>query len=307
MNGTVFSFKSDLVSANTADTTVFFIPLDVYNTLQGTNATLGPHELLLYSPNAEYGGKAVTFGSNGVITYAVKETVSALNVEEYFTLRVNDTFYFIVPDDQAVRDIYDAMNTDGDWPGMSYYYGFDVKADGAAQTALADRLSTALAGKDTGGAAPLVSVSGTHPSVNVTSAEANKQMFLYLYGGLFFLGLFLGALFIMATVIIMYYKQMSEGYDDKKRFEIMQKVGLSREEVKKTIRSQVLTVFFLPLLAAAVHILAAFKMITKLLYLLNLTNVPLFALCTLGTFVVFAAVYAVVYGLTARTYYRIVS
>jgi putative ABC transport system permease protein len=132
-------------------------------------------------------------------------------------------------------------------------------------------------------------------------------MFLYVYGGFFFLGIFLGALFIMAAVIIMYYKQVSEGYDDKKRFEIMQKVGLSRDEVKKTIQSQVLTVFFLPLVAAGIHVLAAFKMITKLLLVLNLTNVQLFAECTLGTFVLFAIVYGVVYTLTAKAYYKIVS
>jgi putative ABC transport system permease protein len=105
----------------------------------------------------------------------------------------------------------------------------------------------------------------------------------------------------------MYYKQISEGHDDKKRFEIMQKVGLSRGEIKKTIRSQVLTVFFLPLAAAGIHILAAFKMITKLLFLLNLTNVSLFAWCTLGTFLVFAVIYGAVYTLTARAYYKIVS
>ena len=87
----------------------------------------------------------------------------------------------------------------------------------------------------------------------------------------------------------------------------MQKMGLGRDEIKKTIRSQVLAVFFLPLLAAGIHILAAFKMITKLRYMLNLTNVPLFARCTLGTIVVFAVIYGAVYTLTARSYYKIVS
>jgi putative ABC transport system permease protein len=111
----------------------------------------------------------------------------------------------------------------------------------------------------------------------------------------------------MATVLIIYYKQIAEGYDDRGRFEIMQKVGMSRAEVKKTIDSQVLTVFFLPLLAAVIHIAFAFKVITKLLALLNLTNIALYAACTAATILVFAVFYVAVYLLTARAYYRIVS
>ncbi|SHH86140.1 putative ABC transport system permease protein [Sporobacter termitidis DSM 10068] len=292
-SGTVFSTGNGGGSASIA--TVFFIPLDEYNKLQGTSVTLQPRELLVYAPNTEYGGQYVSFGKE---TFSVKDVVQSLNVEDSYTLSLSDTFYFIVPDEQAVKDIYGTMTAgSGDWEELSYYYGFDTQAVDAVQTLLTSRLETAL-GTDGGGKGPYV---------YVASAEASRDSFLSLYGGLFFLGLFLGALFIMATVIIMYYKQVSEGYDDKKRFEIMQKVGLSRTEVKKAIRSQVLTVFFLPLVAAGIHILAAFKMITKLLFLLNLTNVPLFALCTLGTLVAFAAIYAVVYALTARAYYKIVS
>jgi putative ABC transport system permease protein len=110
----------------------------------------------------------------------------------------------------------------------------------------------------------------------------------------------------MATVLSIYYKQISEGYDDKSRFEIMQKVGMSRGEIKKSIRSQVLTVFFLPIVTAAIHIAFAFKVITKLLALLNLTNVVLFAWCTLGTLLVFAVFYSIIYVMTAKVYYKIV-
>ena len=107
-------------------------------------------------------------------------------------------------------------------------------------------------------------------------------------------------------VLIIYYKQISEGYDDKKRFEIMQKVGMSKWEVKKSIQSQVKTVFFLPLVTAVIHLAFAFKMIRKLLSVLNLTNVGLFITCTLVTTAVFVVLYAVVYLLTAKIYYRIV-
>ena len=110
----------------------------------------------------------------------------------------------------------------------------------------------------------------------------------------------------MATVLIIYYKQISEGYDDKERYQIMQKVGMSKREVKRSIRSQVLMVFFLPLAAAVVHIAVGFKVITKLLAVLNMVNVPLFLTCTVATVGVFAVFYAIVFGVTAREYYRIV-
>ena len=126
-------------------------------------------------------------------------------------------------------------------------------------------------------------------------------------GGFLFLGLFLGLIFVLATVLIIYYKQLSEGYDDAERFEIMQRVGLSRPEIKKAIRSQILMVFFLPLLAAVVHICFAFGMIVKMLAMFNLTNTTLFAICTLSTVAVFAVIYLIVYLLTAKVYYKLVS
>ena len=137
--------------------------------------------------------------------------------------------------------------------------------------------------------------------------ETEKNDFIALYGGLFFIGVFLGVLFMIATILIMYYKQISEGYDDKVRFEIMQKVGISHEEIKKSIHSQVLTVFFLPLIVAGIHIAFAFPFITRLLAILNLTNVKLFAMSTVGGFLIFSVFYAVVYKITARSYYKIVS
>ncbi|NMA60744.1 MAG: ABC transporter permease [Firmicutes bacterium] len=145
------------------------------------------------------------------------------------------------------------------------------------------------------------------PPISIKSRAAERDSFYMLYGGLFFIGIFLGTLFVMGTVLIIYYKQITEGYDDQKRFAIMQQVGMGQEEVKKTIRSQVLMVFFLPLVTAGIHILFAFKMITRLLMVFNLTNVQLFAWCCLGTFVVFALFYGLVYSLTARVYYKIVS
>lgn len=143
--------------------------------------------------------------------------------------------------------------------------------------------------------------------VLLTSRADGKYNFLDLYGGLFFLGLFLGTLFIMAAVLIIYYKQISEGYDDKKRFEIMQNVGLSKGEVRASIHSQVLTVFFLPLVMAGIHITAAFPILKSLLEGMGMTKTWLFLSCTAVSFLVFAVFYIVVYLLTARSYYKIVS
>ena len=128
-----------------------------------------------------------------------------------------------------------------------------------------------------------------------------------IYGSLFFLGIFLGILFLAVTVMIIYYKQVSEGYDDSARFKIMRSVGMSGAEVKRSIRSQVMTVFFLPIAVACIHLAFAFPMLNGILNGLVMADARLFGLCTAATAVIFAAVYAVVYGVTARTYYNIVN
>ena len=125
-------------------------------------------------------------------------------------------------------------------------------------------------------------------------------------GSFLFLGGMLGLVFLLATVLILYYKQLSEGLEDRRRFLILQRVGMSRREVRAAIRTQVLLVFFLPLGMAGLHICMAFPMLKLLLGLFSLHNVPLFAACTAGTFLLFAAVYVLVYLATARQYYRLV-
>lgn len=133
-----------------------------------------------------------------------------------------------------------------------------------------------------------------------------KDEFYTLYGGLLFIGIFLGILFLSITVLIIYYKQITEGYEDKERFDIMQKVGMSHSEVKKSIKTQVLMVFMLPIVAATIHVAGAFKMIKNILMSLNLKNDSLFIRCTLGTIGIFVIVYALVYLLTSKVYYNIV-
>lgn len=295
--GSLFTSDLNNTSDNNADNAVvYFLTVDEYNKMQHTSLTLHEYELMIYSPNAIYNDNKVSFDG---IDYSVIKTLDTLHVEEQAALLFNKIYYFIIPDEQSIRTIYDTMTQNSvDFQDLSYYYGTDIDGDTEKQVILAGLISKQITGMNT--------ENGDDMPVNTSCAEDIKNEFLSIYGGLFFLGIFLGALFTMATVLIMYYKQISEGYDDKSRYEIMQKVGMSRDEIKKSIRSQVLIVFFLPLAAAGIHITAAFKMIARLLAVMNLTNVALFAWCTFCTILIFALLYSFFYVLTARVYYKIV-
>ena len=142
--------------------------------------------------------------------------------------------------------------------------------------------------------------------VGFTSKQDQAQEYYAMYGGFLFLGVFLGFLFLLATVLIIYYKQISEGYEDQRRYLILRQVGMSQPEVNASIQSQILLVFFLPLGAAALHVLVAFPMLSRMLELFNLHDGKLFALCTAGTLAVFCLIYALVFALTARSYGKIV-
>ena len=147
---------------------------------------------------------------------------------------------------------------------------------------------------------------GSWERVDADSKESFTRDYYALNGGFFFLGLFLGFLFIMAAVLIIYYKQVSEGYEDRERYRIMQDVGLEQKMVKESIGSQILVVFFAPLLVAAIHVAFDFQLMLHLLTMFGLHEAGVTLLCTAGTFLVFAVIYGLVYLLTARTYYRIV-
>lgn len=144
-------------------------------------------------------------------------------------------------------------------------------------------------------------------SFSVHSREAQRDSFYDMYGSLFFLGIMLSTVFLMAAVMIIYYKQISEGYEDQARFEIMQKVGMTKQDIKKSINSQMLTVFFLPLMFAGIHLAFAFPVISKLLLLFGFNNTMLNIIVNLVCFAVFGLFYALVYKITSNSYYSIVS
>lgn len=295
------SFSTDLENANfggtlhpytvpTDNSNVYLLPTSEYGRLTGETVTLSPNEALVYTENSQLDGSFSMLGTDYKIT---RELESFPAISQQATL-IPYSFVIIIADDSFAGICGAQTEMSPEW-----YYGFDLSGTSEQKIACCDAMETAL------GSAAISS--GSYNYTHISCVETGKEAVYSMNGGFLFLGLFLGLVFLIATVLIIYYKQLSEGYDDKERFEIMQKVGLSRPEIKKAIRSQVLVVFFLPLGMAVVHIAFAFKMITKLLLVFNLTNVTLFALCTLGTVALFALIYGVVYMLTAKIYYKIVS
>lgn len=208
--------------------------------------------------------------------------------------QIYEVHYLVVKDVSVVEAV---LGPTGVNLAPSYSYDFDV-AGGNPDGIMA--LIEALREQEFSGKGV------SYDSLWMEDSATARQDFLNLYGGLFFLGMFLGVLFLLGTALIIYYKQVSEGYDDARRFSIMQKVGMSHREVKKSIHSQILLVFFLPLLMAVIHLAFAFPMLQKILLVMGLVDVPLILLSTLGCVVVFAIAYLVIYAFTARTYTNIV-
>ena len=268
-----------------------FMPLSEYNGMMSKTITLKENEVLLFTYRGEIAEDSINVLGN---EFKIKERINSMDVSGISSAVVANGYFVVMPDEKTIEKIYrSSTQTSGNMSDLSYYFAFDTDDSAEKEIALTKEINKKI--KE-------LSVDG-----RAEGLEESREAFFSIYGGLFFLGIFLGVLFIMATVLIIYYKQISEGYDDKERFEIMQKVGMSKEEIKKSIGSQVLMVFFLPLLTAIIHIAFAFKVIVKLLALLSLTNVTLFIFCTTGTILVFAIFYAIVYGLTSKVYYRIVS
>ena len=231
-------------------------------------------------------------------SYHVKEIKQFQNTEDFETIAdIMDEYYYVIVNDvqdmellwQLQKEIYQENSS-----SISRQVRLDIDGDSEQKKECFENIKTALGPEQ------------AKARILIDSRQSNQDEFYQIYGGFLFLGLFLGILFLMITVLIIFYKQISEGYDDKERFSIMEKVGMSNDEVKATIRSQVRTVFFLPILMAAVHVGMAFPMIKRLLSLFGLSNTALFAGCMAGTILVFALIYLLVFLKTSKTYYKIV-
>lgn len=269
----------DSISSARSLKNLIFVPLSDYNRCMGTQETLKSKEALLYAGRSGFSSSNLRILGQ---TYEIKEKLVDFMGNGELASMVLDSLYLVVPDEtELLRKESGALE---------YYYGFDADTTEEEAKHLFDAMQKLSA----------------HSSWTAESKQDSRANYIELFGGLFFIGIFLGILFSVATVLIIYYKQISEGYDDKERFEIMQKVGMNHGEVKRAIHSQILTVFFLPLIIAGIHIMAAFPLISRILALFNLCNTWLYISCTGICFLAFAAMYMSIYFLTAKTYYRIV-
>ncbi len=288
-----FTATSDINSIASVKEVYFtaFISISDYNAITGMNKTLSDDEIMIYDPKGEY--RYDTFNVFDEEYNIVEKLSDFGNKDDEFTETISETIIVIVNDinkmDMLQKKVY------GDTASsICSYYNFDIECDDEKKIEIYKELWNILS-KD------------EYNMVYLESKAESKDDFVAVYGSFLFLGAFLGVLFIVAAILIIYYKQISEGYEDKNRFEIMQKVGMNHKEVRGSIRSQILTIFFLPLVTAGIHICFAFPLVSKILMLLNLANTSLYILCTAVCFVIFAIIYVTIYLLTAKSYYKIVS
>lgn len=292
--GNTYTFGNENMSLQDISNVVvlYFITLDDYNRTEGTNVSLAPDEVLVFPSGKQFDHKTIDIASN---TFKVKGILDSIKADSNYSANLQNSM-FVVVDSMDTLFMIDDLQKQAYGDNASYIhtsYDFNLsKSEGMSVKETTDAL--------------IANYPGDTTYMMVDTQEGNYEDLLSLYASFLFIGIFLSFLFIMATVLIMYYKQITEGYEDKKRFEIMQKVGLNKREVKKTINSQVLTVFFLPLVVAAIHIVFAFPMIEKMLRLLYLDNTNLYIMTTVICFGVFALVYVLIYFLTSKVYYGIV-
>lgn len=269
---------------------IYMVTLSDYNANANQNEILNSGEILIWDSEGDFDYKTLKFYGEEFI---VKKQVD--NMDFVSELGIFSTLKIVVPDLEIMKELSKNINeADEGSSKINYEYNFDLDGSMDNKVEFSSTLRNTL-----------------NQSIERVAAVENiftsRQDFLSIFGSLLFIGLFLGSFFMIATVLIIYYKQISEGYDDHHRFKIMQKVGMSKSEVKDTIKSQVMIVFFLPLITAIIHIMVAFPAVSKILALLNLTNTKLFLTFTGVVILIFTIVYAVVYRVTAKVYYKIVN
>lgn len=287
-----------------------FITAQEYAALTNTTPlTLAGDEILLYSQSKKLHGELTMDFKNSdnpngeQLTYQIKNKLDHFPAVVDDSVYMMDIYYVVLSDDASLLQLYkDQRAAFGDNAGaIKWKILLDIDGSEEEQKNCAKTISDShLIGVDKADV-------GNWDKYKMECRAANASDFYSLNGGFFFLGIFLGILFIMATVLIIYYKQITEGYEDRQRFQIMQKVGLDQSDIRRSINTQILVVFFAPLIVAAIHVAFDFRLVRLLLTLFGLTNGSLTLLCTTGTLLAFMVVYGIVYTLTAKVYYRIVS
>lgn len=270
------------------------LPLEDYARMMGERLTLEPGEAYLCSPRMAYTQPDLRIGE---LTYQIKGQLPEFGGFGADSANITTMIYLIVPDFDAAVNALRTQNTR--YPVVvSWQYSFDSGSPDEAQIAfLRDMMGTFADNRE-----GLV-----YASYTVESIASNREDFVGTYGSLFFLAILLSIVFLAAAVLILYYKQISEGYEDQARFEIMQRVGMTKTDIRKSINSQLLLVFFLPLLFAGLHLGFAFPFVHKMLVLFNLTNLKLLIGTTVVTFAIYAVFYTLVYRITSNSYYSIVA
>lgn len=279
---------------------IYFVPLDDYNELLGTDKTLADGEVLLYAHNMEYAYDSINIHNGG--NFHVAENLDSFWKDNGMGMDILPALYVVVNDlEKDLAQLSELIAYDGSqMAGMHWNYSFNMQGDLEEHVNLCGQISDKMQEHLDNG----------HFGIKdhfVASLEANRDEFYANDGGIFFLGIILSMVFLVATVLIIYYKQTAEGFEDEARFAIMQKVGMTKKDIKKSINSQMLTVFFMPLIVAAMHLAFAFPVIEKLLLLFGLMNHSLFVVTTMVSILVFAVFYVIVYRITSRVYYEIVS
>lgn len=278
---------------NNETTDMVLMALEQYNAITGSDYTLADNEALVYT--------TVALPEQDILTleYGTYHVKAPIDMPEFLSVKnFGEGVVAILPDVSHVQRMQQqvAANQKGDYERYSYVsFLYDVADD--KDTATWDVYYGTMRGELNKTVDRLATVNSVYTA---------RMDFYQVYGSLFFVGLFFVALFTIATVLIIYYKQVTEGFDDRERFKIMQNVGMSDKEVRATISKQVMMVFFLPLMVAILHILVAFPVLCKLLAMFQMTNQVLLMTCTACVVAAFAVLYFVVYRMTSQVYYRIV-
>lgn len=304
-NGALILDPSTVDAANTETmeyvTQVYLIPLSAYNQCMGTDKTLNSGEVFLHCVRRTYDAPVITLSDGTVLT--VKEHLSDMMGSGEAAMQIIPSMFIVTDDIEAVMESFNKElgSMSGEYKcRLEVSYSFDADLSEEQQMELGEAIRERVRELDYTG-------DGGFYSYNVACKAEERADFYGLFGGIFFLGIFLSILFLAATVLIIYYKQVTEGYEDEARFEIMRKVGMTAKDIRKSINSQMLTVFFLPLVTAAVHTAFAFPIVQKLLAIFNLQNTVLSLMVTLAAIVIFGIFYGVVYKITSNAYYAIVS
>lgn len=289
-----YQWLTDGYSYSSNSTCFYFITADEYNDIYEQDILLDSEsDVVVYDPlnNLKYPNQTLTVGSH---QFHVQDALDDLSLTVSEMNGLMKEYYVIVKNYDVIQSLINEAPSEAALLVAGYYeFYFNLDMDKQEQLSYQETLTKAL--NDCG------------YITNIRFENDTAQNFHLLYGGLLFIGLFLGFLFIMATVLIIYYKQITEGYEDKERFAIMRNVGMSDAEVKKSIKSQVLSVFYMPLVVACIHTAFAFPIVSKLMAMLSMGNTRLFIVSLICTALIFAVFYTMIYMMTARVYYKIIS